>query len=277
MRSSASQPSCSRQARLKARVACRISPNCGIEVGGRLGPVRLVVGIDLAAKALGRIVEDDGEVRRLVAGLRRRPFLHHLPHHVAEAEHGAGRQPVGLARHRRQRVEGAEDEAGAVDQDQVVAGLASGLWRRAARGALRGMADISPAAPPNFKAPPPRDRRSAAAASEDAEATGHCARRRQLCRRLRPARNETCRWRARPAIPQGEPASARGDVDRPGDALCRGDRAARPGWNAFEPEPGGHHRHLAVAPHRNLRRDNAGVVASSRCRWLRQRRRLARG
>ena len=61
-------------------------PELRDEVGGRVGPVRLVVGIDLAAKRLGRIVEDDGEMRRLVARLRRRPFLQHLPDHVAEAE-----------------------------------------------------------------------------------------------------------------------------------------------------------------------------------------------
>ena len=43
-----------------------------------------------------------------------------LGQHVGEAEHGVHRHAVGPG-HRRQRVEGAEDEARAVDQDQVQA------------------------------------------------------------------------------------------------------------------------------------------------------------
>ena len=98
-------------------------PELRDQVGRRLGPVRLVVGVDLVAECLRRIVEDDGEMRRLVARRRRRPLLQDLPDHVAEAEHRADRQAVGFPRQRRQRVEGAEDEAGAVDQDQMVAGI----------------------------------------------------------------------------------------------------------------------------------------------------------
>ncbi len=78
------------------------------------------------AEGLRRIVEDDGEMRRLfilAPFSGDRPLLQHLPDHVAEAGDRADRQIVGLARQRRQRVEGAEDEAGAVDQDQMVAGL----------------------------------------------------------------------------------------------------------------------------------------------------------
>ena len=97
------------------------------EVGGRVGPVRLVIGVELVAKRLGRIVEDDGEMRGLVAGRLGRPFLHQLPDHVAEAGDRADRQAVGFARQRRQRVEGAEDEGRAVDQDEVVAGFERGL------------------------------------------------------------------------------------------------------------------------------------------------------
>ena len=44
-----------------------------------------------------------------------------LPQHGAEAVHGADRQAVGRARQRRQRVEGAEDVARAVDQVDVAA------------------------------------------------------------------------------------------------------------------------------------------------------------
>src|ERR1700686_3012789 len=44
-----------------------------------------------------------------------------LPQHVAEAEHGIELQPVRLAVDRRQRVISAENVAGAVDQEEMVA------------------------------------------------------------------------------------------------------------------------------------------------------------
>src|ERR1700686_2777075 len=57
-----------------------------------------------------------------------------LPQHVAEAEHGIELQPVRLAVDRRQRVISAENVAGAVDQEEMVAlfqrlGGAWRLWR----------------------------------------------------------------------------------------------------------------------------------------------------
>ena len=84
----------------------------------RRRPVRLVVGIELVAEGDFRLVEDDGEMRRPVV---RRHVAQQLPQHVAEAEHGIDLQPVGFAVQRRQRVIGAENVGGTVDQKDVVA------------------------------------------------------------------------------------------------------------------------------------------------------------
>ena len=58
---------------------------------------------------------------RLVALLRGRALLQQFPDHIAESGDGADGQSVGLAGQRRQRMEGAEDEGGPVDEDEVVA------------------------------------------------------------------------------------------------------------------------------------------------------------
>ena len=104
----------------KARTASRISGNCGIRSSGASRPVRLVFGIDLGAEGLFRLVEHHREMRRLLVRLH---LGQQLPQHVAEAEHGIDLQAVGFAGERRQRVIGAEDVAGAVDQEDVVARL----------------------------------------------------------------------------------------------------------------------------------------------------------
>ena len=88
------------------------------QIVGRVRPVRLVVGIHLGAERLLRQVEHHREVGRLVLRLH---VAQKLPQHVAEAEHGIELQPVRLAVDRRQRVIGAENVAGAVDQKDVVA------------------------------------------------------------------------------------------------------------------------------------------------------------
>ena len=99
------------------------------QVVGRIGPVRLVVGIHLGAERLFRFVEHHREMGRLV-------LLHvaqELPQHVAEAEHGIELQPVRLAVDRRQRVIGAENVARAVDEKDVIPlleGLIEGLGGR---------------------------------------------------------------------------------------------------------------------------------------------------
>ena len=119
----------------KACIASRISGNCGTQVLRRLRPVRLVVGIDIVAEGLLRLVEDHRDMRRLVLRLH---LGQQLPQHVAEAEHGADRQAVGLARERRQRVIGAENVAGAVDQEEVVALLQRARRRGGGLGAGGG-------------------------------------------------------------------------------------------------------------------------------------------
>ena len=104
------------------------------QVVRRRRPVRLVVGIELVAEGDFRLVEDDGQMGRPVV---RRHVAQQLPQHVAEAEHGIDLQAVGFAVQRRQRVIGAENIGGTVDQKDVVAlgeGLGgNGLWRRLLR------------------------------------------------------------------------------------------------------------------------------------------------
>ena len=99
----------------------------------RRRPVRLVVGIELVAEGYFRLVEHDGEMARPVVG---RHVAQQLPQHVAEAEHGIDLQSVGFAVQRRQRVVGAENIGGAVNQKDMVAllegfggdGLGGGFW-----------------------------------------------------------------------------------------------------------------------------------------------------
>ena len=83
--------------------------------------VGLVFGVELVAERLRRIVEDDREMGRRDADIGVARVLHQLPQHVAEARHRADRQPVRFARQRRQRVIGAEDVAGAVDEEEMIA------------------------------------------------------------------------------------------------------------------------------------------------------------
>ncbi len=96
-------------------------PELRNEVFRRRRAVRLVVGIKLVAEGFRRIVEDDREMARHHADIGVARVLHQLPHHVAEAEHRVGRQPVRFAVERRQGVIGAEDVAGAVDEEEMVA------------------------------------------------------------------------------------------------------------------------------------------------------------
>ena len=105
------------------------------ELLGRRRPVRLVVLVDLVAEGLLRGVEDDGEMGRRLGGLR---LAQQLPQHGAEAVHGADRQAVGGARQRRQRVEGAEDVARAVDEIDVAA-LDDGRRLALGHGRRRGL------------------------------------------------------------------------------------------------------------------------------------------
>ena len=80
----------------------------------RLAPVRLVELVDLIAKGEPRRVEDH-------RGMVRIGFAQDLPQHVGEAEHRIDRRAVGAGQ-RRERMEGAEDEARAVDEVEVAQG-----------------------------------------------------------------------------------------------------------------------------------------------------------
>ena len=90
------------------------------QIVGRIGPVRFVIGIHRGAEGLFRLVEHHREVGRLFIRLH---VAQQLPQHVAEAEHRVELQPVGFAVDRRQRVIGAKNIAGAVDQEDVIAFL----------------------------------------------------------------------------------------------------------------------------------------------------------
>ena len=96
-------------------------PELRDEILRRRRAVGLVFGIEVVAEGFGRIVEDHREMRRRDADRGVARILQQLPHHVAEAEHRADRQPVGFAVERRQRMIGAEDVAGAVDEEEMVA------------------------------------------------------------------------------------------------------------------------------------------------------------
>ena len=76
-----------------------------------LRPLRLVGVVDAVAERRAAGVEDDGDVR---AGM----VLQQPRQHVGEAEHGVHRRAVGPG-HRRQRVEGAEDEPRPVHEHQM--------------------------------------------------------------------------------------------------------------------------------------------------------------
>ena len=83
--------------------------------------IGLVFGVEVVAEGFGGIVENHREMRRRHPHRGVARILQQLPHHVAETQHGADRQPVGFAVERRQRMVGAEDVAGAVDEEQMVA------------------------------------------------------------------------------------------------------------------------------------------------------------
>ena len=102
------------------------------ELRRRIGAVRLVVGVDLLAEGVLGLVEDDGEVGRLDAD---RALADELVELGAEQAQRPGRQPVGRAHvvlpvlvHGLEV--GAEDEGGAVDQEDLVAGFQRAGGRR---------------------------------------------------------------------------------------------------------------------------------------------------
>ena len=118
MRSSASKRSCSIAGDVERLHRVADQRELRHQLLRRRRPLRLVLRVDLVAERLRAGIEDDGEVGRLVAVLG---LPQQLPQHLAEAVHRADRQPVGRPRQRRQRMEGAENVAGAVDQIDPVA------------------------------------------------------------------------------------------------------------------------------------------------------------
>ena len=110
------------------------------EILRRLGPVRLVGRIELAAERILRLVEDDRQMRRRDP---RRAVAQELQHLGREQPHRADRQPVGavivfLILPDRLEI-GAEDEGRAVDEKDVVAGAdGTGLGHGAIVDKARG-------------------------------------------------------------------------------------------------------------------------------------------
>jgi hypothetical protein len=93
------------------------------EIGRRVGAMRLVERIELAAERILRLVEDDRQMRRLDP---RRAVAQELQHLGREQPDRADRQLVGAVvvfRILADRLEiGAENERRAVDQKNMVAG-----------------------------------------------------------------------------------------------------------------------------------------------------------
>ncbi len=80
----------------------------------RVGAVALVIGIDVVAEIAPRGVEDDGDMIRI-------GIAQQLHQHPGETEDRVDRRAVGAGQ-RADRVEGPEDEAGAVDQIEMFEG-----------------------------------------------------------------------------------------------------------------------------------------------------------
>ena len=88
------------------------------ELFRRRRPLRLVFRIDVVAEGVPSSIENNGDVRRRFRDLA---LAQKLPQHLAEAVHGADRQPVRRPGQRRQRVEGAEDVARPINEIDVAA------------------------------------------------------------------------------------------------------------------------------------------------------------
>ena len=115
--------------RLEAEGAHRLAHQrkLRLQVVGHLAAGALVVGIDLLAEGVLRLVEDDGHVGRHDAD---RALAHELVELGAEEAERPGRQPVGAVIVFGVLVDrlekGAIDEGRAIDQEDVVAGAERG-------------------------------------------------------------------------------------------------------------------------------------------------------
>ncbi len=99
------------------------------QLGRGLGSVRLVLVVEAVAEGGAAGVEDDGEMGADM-------ILQQLGQHVGEAEHGIYRGAV-RAGHRRQGMKGAEDEARAVDQDEMRRDRSAGRQGGFSRSGIR--------------------------------------------------------------------------------------------------------------------------------------------
>ena len=134
------QPLLSMQGSEKARVASRISGNCGTRSSGGGGRCALYSVVHVVAEGRRRRVEDDGEVGRPVGLVE---LVGELPQHRRIAIDRAGRLAVAVGQ-RRQAMIGAEDVARAVDEIEMGLGVGmkrAGLaasWRRGYQKVLTG-------------------------------------------------------------------------------------------------------------------------------------------
>ena len=120
MRSSASKPRLLQRGHVEGRDRLADEAELRLEIVRRLRPVRLV----FAYISLRKVCSDLSKTTARCVGLTPGGgILQQLPQHVAEAGDRADRQAIRLTGERRQRVIGAVDVAGAVDQKDVVAGL----------------------------------------------------------------------------------------------------------------------------------------------------------
>ena len=113
----------------------------------RFGAVRLVFRRNLVAEALSAVIENNREVGRPLLALR---LAQKLPQHVAETVDCADGQAIGGARQRRQRMEGAENIARAVDEIDAAAGRDAGYCAFAFFGGALG--DLGKSHGPNIGA-----------------------------------------------------------------------------------------------------------------------------
>ncbi len=91
------------------------------EIFRRRRAIGLVEVVQLVAEGLGGIVEDHREMRWRHPHIGVARILQQLPQHVAEAGHGVDRQSIGFAVERRDGMEGAENETGAVHEEEMIA------------------------------------------------------------------------------------------------------------------------------------------------------------
>ncbi len=90
------------------------------EIFRRRGAVCLILGKNLFAESLRRVIENDRKMRRHHTNIGAARILQQLPQHVAETRHGPNRQAVRLTRQRWQGMIGTENIARAVNEEEMI-------------------------------------------------------------------------------------------------------------------------------------------------------------